>query len=198
MKRSASAYLLIGLLAIGVLDMAPAQAQNAKTPIAPQESPVAPEKNPPGDIPDTQVFITYRSPLGYQIEVPEGWARSQHENRVQFADKYDKVAVAVGGAKTGPTAVSAKQIQIPALKASGHAVRISRVENVSLPAGQAVRIDYASNSQPNPVTGKRIRLENRRYLFYHGNLLATVTFAAPYGADNVDQWRRMSHSFQWQ
>jgi len=26
---------------------------------------IAPEKNPPGDIPDDQVFIEYRSPLGF-------------------------------------------------------------------------------------------------------------------------------------
>ena len=36
------------------------------------EKPVAPEKNPPGDIPDNQVFIDYGSPLGFKIKVPEG------------------------------------------------------------------------------------------------------------------------------
>jgi hypothetical protein len=30
-----------------------------------QETAVAPEKNPPGDIPDNQVFITYKSPQGF-------------------------------------------------------------------------------------------------------------------------------------
>lgn len=197
MKRTISISLLTGLLLGGALNVAPAFANAANAPIAPQEAPFPPEKNPPGDIPDTQVFITYKSPFGYRIEVPEGWARSHYRNHVQFVDKYDTVAIAVSDAKIAPTAASARQDQIPALKASGHAVRVSRVEDVTLPAGKAVRIDYASNSAPNPVTDKRIRLENRRYLFYKDGRVAAVTFAAPYGADNVDQWRRMSHSFHW-
>ena len=41
------------------------------------EKPVAAEKNPPGDVPDNQVFIDYRSPLGFNIKVPEGWARRE-------------------------------------------------------------------------------------------------------------------------
>jgi hypothetical protein len=44
----------------------------AVTPAVAQELPVAPEKKPPGDIPDTQVFITFTSPLGFSLKVPEG------------------------------------------------------------------------------------------------------------------------------
>ena len=32
------------------------------------EKAVAPEKNPPGDIPDTQVFIDYTSPEGFTLK----------------------------------------------------------------------------------------------------------------------------------
>ena len=36
------------------------------------EKPVAAEKNPLGDIPDTQTFVKYVSPKGgYQLEVPK-------------------------------------------------------------------------------------------------------------------------------
>jgi hypothetical protein len=36
-------------------------------PAAAQENLVAPEKNPPGDIPDNQVFVTYTSPDGFSL-----------------------------------------------------------------------------------------------------------------------------------
>src|SRR5712692_5674130 len=39
------------------------------------ETAIAPEKNPPGDIPDDQVFVQYTSPLSFSIKVPEGWSR---------------------------------------------------------------------------------------------------------------------------
>src|SRR5689334_2295344 len=32
------------------------------------EKPIAAERNPPGDIPDTQVFVTYQSPLGFSLK----------------------------------------------------------------------------------------------------------------------------------
>jgi hypothetical protein len=74
----------------------------AKTTTTPQvstvrgETPVAAEQNPTGDIPDSQVFITYRPSDGqYQIEVPEGWARSSQVSEVSFVDKLDGVKVTI-------------------------------------------------------------------------------------------------------
>ena len=41
-------------------------------------SALAAEKNPPGDIPDDQVFVAYTSRAGgYSLKVPEGWARTE-------------------------------------------------------------------------------------------------------------------------
>ncbi|MGH2412659.1 MAG: hypothetical protein ACRDEA_02975, partial [Microcystaceae cyanobacterium] len=75
-----------------------------ESPVA-SEPPVAPEKNPPGDIPDTQVFVTYSSPPGgYQLKVPEGWARRTHEKNVSFIDKLDGVEVTLRNATAAPTA----------------------------------------------------------------------------------------------
>src|SRR4051794_38360140 len=51
------------------------------------EKAVAPEHNPPGDIPDTQVFVTYASPLGFTIKVPEGWSRKDDAQSAVFSDK---------------------------------------------------------------------------------------------------------------
>ena len=65
------------------------------TRFAAAETPAKAEKNPPGDIPDDQVFIIYASPLGFALKVPEGWARADRTDGVVFADKYGKVEVTV-------------------------------------------------------------------------------------------------------
>src|SRR5438128_4444210 len=63
------------------------------------------EKNPPGDIPDDQVFVSYTSSVGgYSLKVPEGWARSEKGADVDFIDKLDGVEVVVASAIAAPTA----------------------------------------------------------------------------------------------
>jgi len=68
---------------------------------------------------------------------------------------------------------------------------------VKLPGGNAVVVKYTSNSEPNAVTNKKVRLENETYLFFQNGKEAKVTLWAPQGADNVDQWQRMAKSFRW-
>ena len=68
---------------------------NPSLPAVAQEKPVITEKNPPGDIPDNQVFITYTSPLGFSMRVPEGWSRKDDTNGVSFADKYGRIEITV-------------------------------------------------------------------------------------------------------
>lgn len=173
------------------------------TPISPVlaaqtvEKAIAPEKNPPGDIPDSQVFIDYVAPGGARLRVPEGWARSDAPDGASFADKYDGVALRIRSAAHSPTMKEAKGAIVARLKKEGRAVKVSAVRMVHLPAGDAVRIVYSSNSEPNLVTGKQIRLENERFLFFKNGKLATLNLYAPFGADNVDQWRLMSSSFRW-
>ena len=183
-----SAFLGFGVAAGASAIMVPAYAQ---------ETAVAPEKNPPGDIPDDQVFIPYTSPLGFSIKVPEGWARTEKPNGVSFADKYGRIDVELAPGAP-PTAARAHTGEAAALEKSGRAVKIGSVADVKLPSGPAVRIVYTSNSDPNPVTNKQVRLENERTLLAHGGKVATVTFSAPAGADNADQWKLMNDSFRWQ
>lgn len=161
------------------------------------EKAVEPEKNPPGDIPDTQVFIDYVSKSGFSLKVPEGWARSDRADGVSFADKLDGVVVIESREAMAPTAESARSEYVPALKKATRALKLEGVEAVKLPAGTALRIAYSSNSEPNPVTNKQVRLENQRYLFFKDGRLVTVELYAPLGADNVDQWQLMSQSFRW-
>ena len=68
---------------------------------------------------------------------------------------------------------------------------------MNLPTGKAVLIRYTSNSDANAVTNNRVRLENEAILFFNNGKEATLTLSAPQGADNVDQWNRMSKSFRW-
>jgi hypothetical protein len=169
-----------------------------ETPISSTETAVAPEVNPPGDIPDSQAFIKYASTAGhYQLEVPEGWGRTESRADVTFVNKFDGVSVAVTPASAAPTAISARIKEAKQIQTQGHAVTITGVSEVNLPGGKAVMIKYTSNSDPNPVTNKRVRLENIAYIFYKNGKEATLTVWAPQGADNADQWNRMANSFQW-
>ena len=188
LKNSASAALVTLCAGSAVLQLAHAMAA---------EAPVAKEKNPPGDIPDDQVFVDYSSPLGFSVKVPEGWGRTDANDGVTFADKYGTVVVAVKPASAALTLASVRANEVPELEKTGHAVKISAVTEVKLPAGPAIRIAYGANSEPNAVTGKQIRLENERFLIAHGDKVAALTFAAPAGADNADQWTLMSQSFGW-
>ena len=145
------------------------------------------------------MFVAFASPTGgYQLQVPEGWARTDSGTDVRFVSKLDGVQVTLSSASAAPTAASAQAAQVADLQRSGRAVQINSVQEVQLPAGAAVQVDFASNSDPDPVTGKQVRLENNAYLFYNNGKLATLTLWAPQGADNVDQWQQMAQSFRWQ
>ncbi|CAB3806166.1 carboxypeptidase-like regulatory domain-containing protein [Pararobbsia alpina] len=172
-------------------------AQIAVTPVRAAERALALEQNPPGDIPDTQVFLTYTSPLGFSLQVPEGWARTERRDGAKFADKYNTVEVTIAPAAHAPMAGSVADHEAADLLKGGRAVKIETVRQVALRSGPALLIVYTSNSEPNPVTNKQLRLESNRYLIYGGGKLATLDLSAPFGADNADQWKLMSNSFQW-
>lgn len=182
--------LLAATLGLGAL---PAHAQTPSS----AQPPLAPLQHPVGDIPDTQVFVSYHSPQGFSLEVPEGWAQSATSNGVRFVSKLDGIVIDVRQAKAAPTVAAARKTAVKQLERTGRAVRVSAVERVHLPAGDAIKIVYSDNSAANPVTGKQVREERWRFLYYRQGRLVTVDFYAPYGADNIDQWHRMSRSFQW-
>ena len=160
---------------------------------------VAPkETHPTGDIPDTQAFVTYASKKGhYKLVAPEGWSRTAKSGNVSFVSKLDGMSVMLNNTANAMTVTSVRKSVVPALKKSERAVRIGGLQGVKLQGGPAVLIKYTSNSDPNPVTGKQVRLENNAYVFYKNGKLAILRLYAPLGADNVDQWRRISNSFRW-
>jgi len=158
----------------------------------------AAEQNPPGDIPDTQVFVTYHSPVGFSLKVPEGWARTDEPNGVRFADKYDTVEVSVTPATSPPDLGTVRSSEVARLMGSGSAVKLRKIATAKLgAAGQAFLLEYTALSAPNPVTNKRLRIEGNRYLYYRNGKLATLDLTAPLGADNADQWKLMAESFRW-
>ena len=162
-------------------------------------SSVAAEKNPPGDIPDNQIFLKYASAVGsYSFKVPEGWARIEDGADVSFTDKYNSVNVTLTNAAAPPTAKNVLEGPLADLAKSGRAVKVKSVTEKKLPGGPVVLVKYDSDGEPNAVTNKILRLENEAYVFFKDGRVAILTVSAPRGADNVDQWKLMSDSFAWQ
>ncbi len=71
------------------------------------------------------------------------------------------------------------------------------MRTIRLPAGPAVLVSFTSAALPDPVTGKRTRLENQAYFFSQKGGMAMLRLWAPLGADTFDQWLRVSRSFRW-
>ena len=176
--------------------------QNAPLPTLPggatQEAPLAPETNPVGDIPDSQVFVSYSDAASsYSLDVPEGWARTDSGSSVRFDDKFDGLSVALASSASAPTAATVGQNELAALAQSGRAFQVGKVSEMDLPGGHAIKVTSTINSQPDSVTGKQVRLEMDIYIFYKNGTEAMLQLWAPQGADNVDQWNRISQSFRW-
>ena len=204
MKRVRSTALLVTLALFGLLLLGGCASGNASSSGGQSKAPssggkAAPKQaHPTGDIPDTQAFVTYTSTKGgYKLVVPEGWARTVKGGDVSFVSKLDGLSVTLKNSAKAPSVASVQKNLVPALKKSEQAVSVSSVQGVNLPSGKAVLITYNSNSKPNSVTGKQVRLENNSYVFYKNGKLATLRLYAPLGADNVDQWHRISDSFGW-
>jgi hypothetical protein len=184
--------VLTSVLVLGPMAFVVAQALAAGT-----EAPVAPEVSPPGDIPDNQAFVYYKSPAGFSIKVPEGWARKDEPDRTIYSDKYNHIALTVSNSSAPVTVAYAKSVLVPELEKAGHAVQVIKVSEVKLKAGTAIKIAFNSNSEPNAVTNKKVREENELFYFSKGGKLIALQLSAPKGADNVDQWKLISSSFRW-
>src|SRR2546423_3925695 len=58
---------------------------STEAPISSAENAVAPEVNPPGDIPDTQAFVPYTNTAGgYRLRGPRRWARTEKRSPGSF------------------------------------------------------------------------------------------------------------------
>ena len=69
--RRRAALPLTAFLAFGLPSLIPIAATA-------QENALAPERNPPGDIPDSQVFVVYRLPQGLSRPLRETFEELNH------------------------------------------------------------------------------------------------------------------------
>jgi hypothetical protein len=139
-----------------------------------------------GDIPDTQAFVTFAGP-GYSVLVPEGWARTRQGPAVTFRSNANSELIEVKRAGTSTD-----------LRARFHPVGVIHLKSrAMLGAERASLITFRSQSDPDPVTGKRIEIENELYTSSHRGLSALLLLSAPAGADNADQWKKIAKSFRW-
>ncbi|MFF7050047.1 hypothetical protein ACFY94_16980 [Streptomyces griseorubiginosus] len=165
-----------------------------------QATPAPTESNPPGDIPDNQVFVAYRPTAGFTaftVKVPEGWARTDRGGTAVFTDKLNSVTIATANASTAPTVTSVKNTVVPQLRGQVPKFASPKVSQVTRKAGPVVLLTYQGDSAKDPVTGKVVRDAFERYAFYRQGHEVDLTLSGPVNADNVDPWRTVSDSFAW-
>jgi hypothetical protein len=202
MQRFVTLLLLFSAAAVSGILITACGSSSSSSPdssdAATQAAPVEEENNPPGDIPDDQAFVPYHSDAGgYTLDTPEGWARAEDGANVSLSDKLLSISVKITPADAAPTVDSATADEVPALSSQVEAFDLVKVEPADLPSGPAILVRYQSNSAPDPVTGKQVRLEVDRYEIFKDGQLAILSLSAPAGSDNVDVWRQISRSFTW-
>jgi hypothetical protein len=165
---------------------------------APSTAAPARDVNPPGDIPDNQVFVPFNdASRTFTVSVPEGWARADNGAGASFTDKYNAVRIDRVAAPVAPTMESARATDVPAILQAASNAAIGSVTAVRRAAGPAVLITYQADSPVNAVTGKVARLDVERYEFWNAGTEAVLTLSGPVGADNVDPWRTVTDSLRW-
>jgi hypothetical protein len=152
-----------------------------------------------GDIPDNQVFLGLRNAHGgYSIKYPEGWTiQGSGSDKLTISDKNNVVRVVIArGAAPSPASVAAA---LTAMKKSSPTLAFTAPQKFALPASSgAVKAVYTTESAPDPVTGRRVKLVVNRYVLQGpGGRVATVDLGTPEGVDNVDAYRMMIQSFTW-
>lgn len=159
--------------------------------------PAGTESPPPGDIPDSTVYVPYRPTSGqYEVKVPEGWARTVTSPAVSFTDKLNTITIQAATA-AAPTLASARASEVPKIQSAVQGFTLTDVSSVTRAAGPVILIRYTADSVPDPVTGKVYKDAVERYEFYHGGTEVVITLSGPSGADNVDPWRTVTNSFRW-
>jgi hypothetical protein len=159
----------------------------------------APENNPAGDIPDNQVYVPFTPPGGaFTVSVPEGWARTTDGAATIFTDKANAVRIEAYALAAAPSTESVSVDELPIIASSTPGYRSGTVTAVQRKAGQVMLITYQGTSPPNPVTGKVGTDAIERYEFWRDGHEVILTLSGPVGADNVDPWRTVTDSLQWQ
>ena len=146
-----------------------------------------------GDIPDNQVFLVFVNHAArYSMKYPEGWAQQGSAGQVTFRDKNNIVRIVVGrGAVPTRASVRADVARLGSAKVE------SPPQALTISGRPALKVVYSTESAPNAVTGKRVKLVVDRYYLWQGGRRAVVDLGTPVGVDNVDAYRLMIQSFRW-
>jgi hypothetical protein len=162
-------------------------------------SAAATESNPPGDIPDNQVYVRFTPPgARVSLKVPEGWAQSTAGAATAFSDKLNRIEVVLGSAASAPTAASVSATELPKLQSTVPRFGSGKVTSDHRSAGQVILVTYQGDSAQDPVTGKVVRDAFERYIYYRNGRRLDLTLSGPTNADNVDPWKIVSDSVAWQ
>jgi hypothetical protein len=193
---ASSAALGLVLVACGSTPAGPAPtAAPPGPPTAASSQDSVPETNPPGDIPDSQVFVPFTMPDGVaKLTVPEGWAQSGDGRAIVFTDKLLSVRIETRSAASAPTVASATATDVPQLRSSVSHYQPGKVSADTRTAGPVVVITYGAAAPPDPVTGKTVAQDVQRYLYWRGGHELVLTLSAPTGTDTVDAWRTITDS----
>lgn len=179
-----------GTVPSATLSPAASPSVDSSTPVA-----VATESNPPGDIPDNQVYVDFQVPgTSVHVKVPEGWSQSGSGQDASFTDKLNSVEIAVSAAGSVPTVASVTSTDVPSLTSAVSNFALGDVTAVTRKGGDAVLLTYEADSAPDSVTNKVVRDAIERYTFYSKGTRVDLTLTGPKGADNVDPWRIVSDS----
>ena len=146
-----------------------------------------------GDIPDNQVFLVFTNhAAGYSMKYPEGWAQQGSGGQVTFRDKNNIVRIVVGrGAPPTQASVRTDVARLATAKVE------SPAKQMTISGRPAFKVVYSTESAPNAVTGKRVKLIVDRYYLWKGGRRVVVDLGTPQGVDNVDAYRLMIESFRW-
>lgn len=160
------------------------------------ETPAPTLKTNAGEIPEAQEFMNYTSTTGgYDVQVPENWTPTAHGGNIKFTRNYNGIQVEITGTTEQFSLEAIKSGHVAQLVKKGRAVKVRNVTMADTKSGRAVMVEYESNSEP--VNGKKIRLENKRYYFHKDGKLAVLTLWAPVGADNENIWKQIPDTFIW-
>jgi hypothetical protein len=196
-RSAVLAALVGGAVGVTVLSACGGATNPAASRQASPTRPVA-ESNPPGDIPDNQVFVIYTAAdRWYTVKYPEGWARTDSGRDVMFRDKFNSMTFAPRDGFYQPTEAFARSIELPEIAMSTAGFVPGTISTVQRPAGQVILVTYQGDSPANPVTGKTIKQDVQRYEFAQEGRGVVLTLSAPAGLDSVDPWRIVTDSFTW-
>ncbi|MGC0416452.1 hypothetical protein [Embleya sp. AB8] len=151
-----------------------------------------------GDIPDNQAYVLQTpAGAGVTLKVPEGWAGTSAGGTAAFTDKLNRIEVASLATPSAPTTQSVQAQDVAELRGRVPGFEPGAASAVVRPIGPGVLLTYRGDTAPDPVTGKVVRDEFERYVFFRAGHEVVLTLSGPVGADNVDPWRIVTDSLAW-